>query len=141
MANEAVSIQEFTPAINFKCADGTGIEQGAILKLSDDMTAALSDGDEDYIAGILKTEKIANDGKTKCAVYINGIFDVYCSGSVTAGQAVATSSSTAGANIVTAATATAVGSKTLGVALEDHSGAATKIRVMLNPACNNTAYS
>lgn len=131
MANEATLIMEFLPALNMTCADGTGIEQGAILKLSDPMTAAISDGDVDAVAGILKTEKIANDGKTFCAVYRSGIFDIYASGSITAGDAVVTDSSTSGANIVKKADTNE--EHILGTALEDHSGAATQIRVELKP--------
>lgn len=141
MANEAVLVLETQPAISFLCANGTGIEQGAICKLANPMTASISDGDADYVAGIVKTEKIANDGKTKVSLYREGIFKIYVSGSVTAGQAVMTSSSTNGANICVASTASAVGSKTLGIALDNHSGASSQIRIELKPGCNNTAYS
>jgi len=141
MANEAVLRMEKSLPENFTCADGTGIEQGAILKLSDPNTAALADGDEDYVAGICATEKIADDGTTSVSVHTDGLFDIYVSGSVTAGQAVATSASTTGSNICVAATATAVGCKTLGIAREDHSGNASQILVELKPGCNNTAYS
>jgi hypothetical protein len=142
MANEAILRQEYSLPVNFTCADGTGIEQGAILKLADPMTASLSDGDEDYVAGICHTEKIANDGTTSVSVYIDGVFDIMCSGGVTAGQAVATASSTEGSNYVTAATATAIGCKTLGIALETSaSGTEERILVRLNPGCNNTAYA
>jgi hypothetical protein len=140
MTNEAILRQEYSLPVNFTCADGTGIEQGAILKLSDPMTAALADGDEDYVAGICHTEKKIGDGNTSVSVYIDGVFSIYVSGSVTAGQAVATSASTSGTNICEAATATAVGCKTLGIALEDHTGVASQILVRLQPGCNNTAY-
>jgi hypothetical protein len=141
MANEAILLQEYSLPVNFTCADGTGIEQGAILKLSDSNTAALSDGDEDYVAGVLQTEKIASNGTTSASVYIDGVFSVMVSGSVTAGQALATSSSADGDNILVAATATAVGAKTWGIAREDHSGSATRIAAELKPGCNNTAYA
>jgi len=140
MANEATLVMEITPPINFTCADGTGIEKGAICKLSDPMTAALADGDEDYVAGIAKTEKIASDGKTKVAIYTDGIFKLTASGSITAGQTVATHASSGGSNVVAAATATAVGCKTLGIAF-DTASEGESIRVMLRPGCNNTAYS
>ncbi len=140
MTNEAVLRQEYSLPVNFTCADGTGIEQGAILKLSDPMTAALADGDEDYVAGICHTEKIASDGTTSVSVYIDGVFDLVASGSITAGTAVATHASTGGSNVVAAATATAVGCKTLGIALETASEGES-ILVRLQPGCNNTAYS
>lgn len=141
MANEAVLVVETHKPINMICADGTGIEKGAVLKLSDPMTVTLSDGDEDYVGGILQREKVANDEQTSCSVYRGGIFRVYVSGSVTAGQALATSSSTTGANHFVVATATAVGGKTAGIALEDHTGTAGQILMELKPGCNNTAYS
>lgn len=140
MANEAILKQEYSLPIQRTCADGTGIEQGAILKLTDGNTAALADGDEDYVAGIVQTEKIASDGTTSVSVYIDGVFDLVLSGSVTAGQAVSTHASSGGSNVVAASTATAVGAKTLGIALEDGTEGET-ILVELKPGCNNTAYS
>ena len=140
MANEAVLRQEYSLPVNFTCADGTGIEQGAILKLSGSNTVALADGDEDVVAGICATEKIASDETTSVAVYIDGVFSIYCSGSVSAGSAVATHASTGSTNYVTTATASAVGGKTLGIARE----AGTEVNtffVELKPGCNNQAYS
>ena len=140
MVNEAILRMEKSLPEIFTCADGAGIEQGAILKLADPNTASLSDGDEDYNAGICHTEKIASDGTTSVSTYTDGLFDMYVSGSVTAGQALATSSSTTGSNILVVATATAIGSKTFGIARENHTGNATQILVELKPGCNNTAY-
>jgi hypothetical protein len=87
MANEATLIFELGPAIPFTVADGTGIEEGAILKMTDPFTASLADGDEDVVAGIAASEKIASDGRTKLGVYRRGIFKVYASGSITVGDA------------------------------------------------------
>jgi hypothetical protein len=140
MANEATLRERFSNPINMTCADGTGIEKGAVLKIADPRTASLSDGDADYVAGICAREKIANDGRTSVAVYRDGIFDMVVSGAVTCGQAVMTYSSTGAANVVAAATSAAIGSKTLGIALETGSEGET-IQVELKPGCNNTAYS
>lgn len=140
MANEATLMVETEPAIIMTAADGTGIEKGAVCKLADSLTASISDGDEDYVAGIVKTEKIASDGTTSVAVYRKGIFEMTASGSITAGQAVATHASSGGSNVVAVATATAVGGKTLGIALETASEG-ERILVELNPGCNNTAYA
>jgi len=137
MANEAVLLYQLEPPIPFIVADGTGIGKGAILKLSDPFTAATSDGDEDYVAGVAASEKIASDGKTKLGVYLRGVFKMILSGSVTAGQAVAKAANT---NIIKVADATCVGAKTLGIALE--TGAeGESIAVLLSPGVNNTAYS
>ena len=141
MTNEAKMRQYGSTATDFICADGTGIEKGALLMLTDPRTVALSTGDEDYFVGIAGREKIASDGRVRIAVYTDGIFDIMCSGAVTAGQAVATFSSTGGSNFITVATATAIGNKTVGIALEDSAaGTPELIQIQLNPGCNNTAY-
>jgi len=139
MTNEATLNVETEVPIDMTCADGTGIEKGAILKLTDPLTCALADGDEDYVAGIASQEKIANDGVTSLAVYRKGIFSIKASGSITAGQAVSTAASTYGSNYVGVATSGSIGSKTLGIALETTSGS-EEILVELNIGCNNTAY-
>ena len=74
MADEAVLIYETAPPIPFTCDDSVGIEKGAILMLTDPMTVATATGDTDIVAGIAAEEKIANDGKTKIAVYDEGYF-------------------------------------------------------------------
>ena len=79
MANEAVLMWETELPIPFTVANGTGIEKGAVLTLSDPMTAAQSAAAGDLIAGICAEEKIASDGKTKIGVYRAGIFKMVCS--------------------------------------------------------------
>jgi len=98
MANEATLIIELEPPIPFTCADDVGIEKGAILKLTDPMTASLADGDADVVAGVAAEEKIANDGKTKIAVYRRGIFKMLAGANITAGAAVNTYASTGATN-------------------------------------------
>ena len=94
MANEAVLIFETAPPIPFTVVDGNAIEKGAFLKLTDPMTASLSTGASDVFAGIAAEEKIANDGKTKIAVYREGIFKVLAgAASISAGVALATETS------------------------------------------------
>ena len=85
--------------IQFTCADGTGIEKGTLLKMIDPDTVAASDGDTDIIAGIAAEEKVANDGKTKIAVYTRGIFiGTAGAAGVTAGSAIISDSSTGSVN-------------------------------------------
>jgi len=86
MANEAVLIYETHIPIPFTCADNTGIEKGTLLKMADPMTASAAVVRLDIPAGIAAEEKIANDGKTKIAVYRGGIFKVVASGSITCGD-------------------------------------------------------
>lgn len=74
MANEAVLVFETEKPIPFTCADGAGIEKGALLTLSDPFTVATSSADNQVFVGIAAEEKIANDGKVKIGVYMRGIF-------------------------------------------------------------------
>ncbi len=74
MALEMTLILETELPIPFTVADGTGIEKGTLLTMSDPMTAAGCTTDNAVIAGIAAEEKIANDGRTKLAVYRGGIF-------------------------------------------------------------------
>lgn len=103
MANECTLIFETERPIPFTCADGTGIEKGAILELSDPMTVALAAGDAQIIAGIAAEEKIANDGKTKIGVYRRGIFKGLAGSAITVGDAITNDSTGATNEIVTAA--------------------------------------
>lgn len=81
MANEAVMLFQWMPPIDFTCADGTGIEKGTLLKLSDPMTVAAATADNDLFIGIAAEEKVANSGITKIAVHIMGIARMKDSGS------------------------------------------------------------
>ena len=99
MALETTLVIETMPPIPFTCADGTGIEKGTVLKLTDPMTVAAADGDTDIVAGIAAEEKIANDGNTKIAVYTRGIFKGFAGAAgVTAGAAIITDVATGAAN-------------------------------------------
>jgi hypothetical protein len=74
MANEAVLVFELEKPVPFTCADGAGIEKGALLTLSDPFTVATSSADNQVFVGIAAEEKIASDGKVKIGVYLRGIF-------------------------------------------------------------------
>ena len=89
MANEAVLIFETGSPIPFTVANGTGIAKGASLQLTDPFTASAAAAN-DQVAGIAASEKIASDGKTKLAVYREGIFKVTLSGAGNAGDGVVT---------------------------------------------------
>ena len=99
MASETTLIYELEPPIPFTVADNTGIEKGAILMLTDPMTASLATGDDDMVAGIAAEEKIANDGKTKLAVYRRGIFKGLAGAAgIAAGKAIGTWATTGATN-------------------------------------------
>jgi len=74
MANEAVLMVETELPVMMTCANGAGIEKGTVLAMTDPMTVAASTAANDLFGGIAAEEKIANDGKTKIAVYFGGIF-------------------------------------------------------------------
>lgn len=131
MANEAVLVYRVEHPISFTCADGTGIEKGAVLKLTDPMTASAADGTDDLIAGIAAAEKVASDGKTKVSVFRRGIFRMYLSGSASVGDPVGTISGYANYVASNAATGSLSGSKVLGTALETGSNG-EQILVELN---------
>lgn len=116
MASEATLVIETAPPIPFTCANGTGIEKGAILKMTDPMTASLAAGDGDIIAGIAAAEKIANDGNTTIPVYRAGIFKVLAGTAITVGDPLDTHASTGATNEV--AVAPTNGETILGIALE-----------------------
>jgi hypothetical protein len=113
MANEAQIYIETGLPIPFTCSNSVGIERGTILKMTDPFTCAASDGNNDIFAGIAATEKIANDGKTKIAVYREGIFIVTASGAITVGDPLVTKGS---ANLVI--TAAVNQEQVIGIALE-----------------------
>jgi hypothetical protein len=99
MALECVLVTELELPVAFTCADGTGIEKGALLKLTDPMTVVTTAGDTDAIIGIAAEEKVANDGKTTIAVYLRGIFKGFAGAAgVTAGAGIISDTGTGAAN-------------------------------------------
>ena len=92
MAYEATLITEYEPGVNMTCADGSGIEAGAILILSDPNTVATHTGAVATVAGIAGAEKIASNGQTKIKVYKRGIFKFKGSGVITVGDPLVTDS-------------------------------------------------
>lgn len=103
MANEHTLMVETHVPESFTVADGTGIERGALCKLTDPNTAILSDGDEDICAGVAATEKIASDGVTSLGFYRRGVFKAKACGSIAIGDALITNSSSGGSNTLSAA--------------------------------------
>lgn len=116
MATEAVLKWKMGTAIPFTVADGVAIAKGTLLKMTDDMTAIAASGAGDMIAGIAAADKIASDGRTKLAVYIDGIFNMRADGTIATGNAVM---SDGVANKVIIATSAKDGAEILGYALAD----------------------
>ena len=84
MANEAVMVRETALPVTYTSA--TAMEKGTIVKLSDNNVVAASSATGDVIAGILARETLSTD--TEAAVYEEGDFRVYASGSITTGNPV-----------------------------------------------------
>jgi hypothetical protein len=117
-------------AQDYTCADGTGIEKGTLLKLTDPRTVIITSAAGDRIAGVAAREKIANDGRTRIAVLRQGDFDMVASGAITVGDPV--QSAGVPANTVMTAVAGGVsGCSIIGYALETASDAEV-IQVRLN---------
>lgn len=124
MANEIVVVIEQDLAIPFTVADGTGIEKGALCKMTDPMTAIITSGSSDLIAGVAASEKIASSGLTKLGMYRKGIIRATASGAITLGAAVASAGGApAFVNCLYQAPATASGAAVIGYALETMSDA------------------
>ena len=118
MADEATLVFETALPIPHTCANGTGIEKGAILELTDPMTAILSSNNDGIMAGIAAEEKIANDGKTKISVYTKGIFRVLAGGAVALGENVKSNAGVKANEVIPVVPATSAVENVLGRCLE-----------------------
>jgi len=136
MALEWDLVIETGKPLPFTVADGTGIEKGTLLKMTDPMTAAASAGDGDVIAGVAAEEKIASDGNVTLAVYREGIFRATAGGAITVGDALITNATTGAANEVVTAGVNA--ENIIGVALETAADTETLL-VELRPFTMNLA--
>ena len=119
MANEASIRHQMSPPISFTCADGTAIAKGTLLQLTDPRTVSATSADGEFFIGVAAADKIANDGRTQIAVYVDGIFDITTVASpaaIVAGEPV----KIAGANLIDLADDSTIGnaSEVVGVALE-----------------------
>ena len=117
MALETTLLYELETPVPFTCADGTGIEKGAILKIADPSTVSVAGTDNDAVIGIAAEEKVASDGRTKVGVYLRGIFiGTAGAAGVTAGDKLIIDSSTGDDNEIVVADATSA--HIMGIALE-----------------------
>ena len=126
MTNEAVLKIETHIPLNFTCSTTVTIEKGAICKMTSPMTASLSDGDNDIIAGIVQSEKLgAETSQNSVAVFRGGVFRVTVCGSANDGAPMVTHASTGGTNTVIAATSNQ--ENVIGYMLEDATEGQTKL--------------
>lgn len=135
MANEHTLLLETELPSSMTCADGTGIEKGTLLKLTDPNTASASTGHVDEIAGVAAGEKIASDGITAVAVYKGGEFKATASGSISIGDDLVTSGGGAPNVLESAGTGD---TKIVGESMEAVTTGQT-FRYRLNPRRGNAA--
>lgn len=132
MALELELVYELEPPVPMTVADGTGIERGTLLALSDPNTAAaVGAANNAIIAGVAAEEKVASDGKTKLAVYRRGIFKATAGGAITVGDMLESSSGAANEVITATFTANAT-ANLIGRALETAADTETLL-IELNP--------
>lgn len=75
MTDECILKVETHIPINFTCDTGVTIEKGAVLAMTDGMVAVLSAGNEDIVAGIAQSEKLAAEtSQDSVSVFRGGIF-------------------------------------------------------------------
>ena len=123
MADEAALKIETHIPINFTCSTTVTIEKGSITKLTNPMTAVLSDGANDLVAGIVQSEKLAREtSQDSVAVFRGGVFRVNVCGSVSDGDAVVT-----GARTNSVAKALADQENIIGIMMEDGTDDQTKL--------------
>lgn len=123
MVSEAELVLKVDEPMDFIVSNLVGIEKGTICELTTPRTAIAASSDGGVFAGIARREKIANDGRTRLALFRRGIFRLTAgSDAITAGEWVSISL----LNLIrTAAAADIEDGKAIGIALEDISATET----------------
>ena len=99
MADEHELVIETHIPITFTKATGDAFEQGAILKMTNPMTAALAAADGDICAGVVHTEITAAEASASVSIYRGGIFRATAGvAGVTIGEAIQMDANTSPAN-------------------------------------------
>ena len=129
MSNEAVQVVRTEDPVDWIVLDADAYEKGTVMLISGSSTIGRTAKSGSVLgtpfAGILRREKKAGDGRTRVALFRDGIFRMKSAGSpITAGAAVEISGSNTIAQIVTA-DSDITGNK-IGTALEDFASGETK---------------
>ena len=99
MADEHELVVETHIPINFIKSTSEAVEQGAILKMTNPMTATVGTGDGDIPAGVVHTEVTAAEGSASVSIYRGGIFRATAGvAGVTLGEAIQMDASTSPVN-------------------------------------------
>lgn len=113
--------------VRYTVADGTAIEKGQLMVLTDPRTIVASSVDNEAFAGVLAAEKVASDGSTTIACYTHGIFDINNAAAITVGERV----SIAGDDEVTKVAAADLLFSDVGIALETAASADEVIAILI----------
>ena len=99
MADEHDLVLETELPITFTKSTSEAVEQGAILKLTDPMTAIVGSADGDPCAGVVHTEVTAAAGSASVSLYRGGYFRATAGvAGVTLGEAIQMDASTSPVN-------------------------------------------
>jgi len=115
----------------FLCASGTKISKGTVLKLTSPRTASASSSAGDLFAGIAAADKSATDYSTSVSAWEDGVFELYSSGTVTAGDKVVTGNTAGYLRTAAVGEYTSDSNKIVGYALKSGTEG-TKIQVRVN---------
>lgn len=118
MSDETTLALKTDEPIDFIVSNVVGIEKGTIMELTSPRTAIANSSTGEIFAGIARREKIANDGRTRLALFRRGVFRMTSA----VGPTIAKGSwvTTSGANMIRLATsAEFILGKGIGIALED----------------------
>ncbi len=129
MTNEVTKGANEAKTRRYVVSDGTAIQKGYWLQLTAGMLAAsYAVGGGQPSAGIASMDKEANDGSTFITTWVNGDFNCFCSGVITAGDPIIMASSGYASNAVQCLGAiTASGAGIVGYALQDAANGETKL--------------
>ncbi len=112
-------------------AAGTDIPKNSLLKLADDNTFSQSTGTADIIAGVSSDDKDDDDPSTSIGVYGPGIFEFIASGSITAGDHVASAESHEANSVYTSGDVSTATGIIVGTAINSVT-VGEKVRVRMN---------
>lgn len=99
MADEHDLVIETHIPITFTKSTSEAVEQGAILKMTDPMTATISASDGSVCAGVVHTEVTAAEASASVSIYRGGIFRATAGvAGVTLGECIQMDASTSPAN-------------------------------------------
>lgn len=110
---------------------GTDIPKNSLLKLADDNLFSQSTGTADIIAGVSDQDKEGDDPSTSIGVYGPGIFEFTSSGSITAGDLVASAAALTANQVYGAGDSSTETATIVGVAVNTTSDG-ERVRVRMN---------